>query len=43
MNHIIQQIEAERATRKVPEFKPGDTGCERAVSGLRLSSDKMTR
>ena len=25
MNHIIQQIEAERATRKVPEFKPGDT------------------
>lgn len=25
MNHIIQQIEAERATRKVPEFRPGDT------------------
>ena len=25
MNHIIQQIEAERATRKVPAFKPGDT------------------
>ena len=25
MNHIIQQIEAERATRKVPDFKPGDT------------------
>jgi large subunit ribosomal protein L19 len=25
MNHIIQQLEAERATRKVPEFKPGDT------------------
>src|SRR5690606_13612544 len=25
MNHIIQQIEAERATRQVPEFKPGDT------------------
>ena len=25
MNHIIQQSEAERATRKVPEFKPGDT------------------
>ncbi|MEY2855181.1 MAG: hypothetical protein RL030_2313 [Pseudomonadota bacterium] len=25
MNHIIQQIEAERATRKVPEFKAGDT------------------
>jgi large subunit ribosomal protein L19 len=25
MNSIIQQIEAERATRKVPDFKPGDT------------------
>jgi large subunit ribosomal protein L19 len=25
MNHIIQQIDAERATRKVPDFKPGDT------------------
>ena len=25
MNHIIQQIEAERATRTFPEFKPGDT------------------
>ena len=25
MNHIIQQIEAERATRTYPEFKPGDT------------------
>ena len=25
MNHIIQQIEAERATRQVPEFRPGDT------------------
>jgi large subunit ribosomal protein L19 len=25
MNHIIQQLEAEKATRKVPEFKPGDT------------------
>ena len=23
--NIIQQIEAERMTRKVPEFKPGDT------------------
>ena len=25
MNHIIQQLNAERATRVVPEFKPGDT------------------
>ena len=25
MNHIIQQIEAERATRSFPDFKPGDT------------------
>jgi large subunit ribosomal protein L19 len=25
MNHIIQQLNAERATRKVPEFRPGDT------------------
>jgi large subunit ribosomal protein L19 len=25
MNHIIQQIEAERAMRTFPEFKPGDT------------------
>ncbi len=25
MNHIIQQLEAEKATRKVPAFKPGDT------------------
>jgi large subunit ribosomal protein L19 len=25
MNHLIQQIDAERATRNVPEFKPGDT------------------
>ncbi|MCX7037017.1 MAG: 50S ribosomal protein L19 [Proteobacteria bacterium] len=25
MNHIIQQIDAERATRTFPEFKPGDT------------------
>jgi large subunit ribosomal protein L19 len=25
MNSIIQQIEAERMTRKVPDFKPGDT------------------
>jgi large subunit ribosomal protein L19 len=25
MNHIIQQINAERATREVPDFKPGDT------------------
>jgi large subunit ribosomal protein L19 len=25
MNHIIQQIEAERATRTFPDFKPGDT------------------
>ena len=25
MNHIIQQIEAERATRQVPEFRTGDT------------------
>ena len=25
MNHIIQQIDAERATRTYPEFKPGDT------------------
>ena len=25
MNHIIQQLEAEKATRKVPDFKPGDT------------------
>ena len=25
MNHIIQQIQAERATRTFPEFKPGDT------------------
>jgi large subunit ribosomal protein L19 len=25
MNHIIQQIEAERATREVPEFRTGDT------------------
>jgi large subunit ribosomal protein L19 len=25
MNHIIQQLNAERATRKVPDFKPGDT------------------
>jgi large subunit ribosomal protein L19 len=24
-NHIIQQIEQQRATRKVPDFKPGDT------------------
>jgi large subunit ribosomal protein L19 len=25
MNHIIQQIEARKITRKVPAFKPGDT------------------
>jgi large subunit ribosomal protein L19 len=25
MNHIIQQIEAGKMTRKVPAFKPGDT------------------
>jgi large subunit ribosomal protein L19 len=25
MNHIIQQLNAERATRKVPDFRPGDT------------------
>jgi large subunit ribosomal protein L19 len=25
MNDIIQQLNAERATRKVPDFRPGDT------------------
>jgi large subunit ribosomal protein L19 len=25
MNKIIKQLETERATRKVPEFRPGDT------------------
>jgi large subunit ribosomal protein L19 len=25
MSNIIQQLEAERMTRKVPDFKPGDT------------------
>ena|SRR5688572_12763473 len=25
MNKIIQQLQAERATRKVPDFSPGDT------------------
>ncbi len=25
MNHIIQQLEAERATRNIPDFRPGDT------------------
>lgn len=25
MNHIIQQLEAERATREIPDFKAGDT------------------
>jgi large subunit ribosomal protein L19 len=25
MSHIVQQLEKERMTRKVPDFKPGDT------------------
>ena len=25
MSNIIQQLEAERMTREVPDFKPGDT------------------
>ena len=30
--NIIQTLEAERMTRKVPEFKPGDTVVQQATN-----------
>jgi large subunit ribosomal protein L19 len=34
MNKIIQELNAERATRKMPDFNPGDTVVVQAYEGV---------